>query len=449
MRTRKILVVLAAALFMLGVGCPARAGLNAVDTGPYEAGYGFFPKWYQDEFGMALDLCLSKSVILPGARPGLTGGDACTLLANPGIFDPASPILFPSNFPDESFWFMAEAAVTTPSGADLLYVSNLEAAFGGGNPAPNDQVSFARIRIRVTLPADIPPGTYTITHPYGVEMFELQAGGTKVINMTRDIGIAGPGEYTGALAGDIGPFLMDESVPSLGPIPGTNPLTGATEHFIGDPNTSRRVVGSPFGTNYVLLEGPAGFEPVQTDLFTVMGKLSDIPLPTPVSVERATYSLANGPSGPIAQQDVFAKAPPTADPVSLIDANGISIPIKDANFNGRWVGQSRMAPVLPANVVISAANPASNGLLNTVQGALVDLVSITRAEYSNGTLIVEATSSDEVAIPEMMANGQPMAPVGAGPLQTATITGLIIPPANVTVISANGGSDTEAVLVLP
>ena len=93
---------------------------------------------------------------------------------------------------DESFYFMGDS-VFTANGVDVTYVSNLEAAFGGGAPAANDQITFARIRIRITLPATAPGGNYTVTHPYGVEVFSVApGGGIKVIN-------AGGGTYVGTL----------------------------------------------------------------------------------------------------------------------------------------------------------------------------------------------------------------------------------------------------------
>jgi hypothetical protein len=443
-----------AVLLLCGPVQRSEAALYAVDPGPYTEATGFFPRWYQDTNGRALELCLSPAVIAADPTRGLVGGPACTLLANPGIFDPDQPIAFPDNFPDESFWFMADAAIDS-GGVSLTYGAAIEAAFGGGVPAPDDQISFARIRIRVTLPASAPNGTYTVTHPYGVEVFEIAAGGVRAINMTRDIGIGGLGDFTGALRGDIGPFLVDNSVPSLGLIPDE---TG-TEFFIGDPNTPMPVVGSPFGTNFVRIEGPQGsnFPVLETNLFTIMGKVFGGALPTPALVERSTYSrVADAGGAVVAQQDVFVKAPPTS---SLVEFDAVNEPLPtamaDGDADGAWFGQSPVNPSLPGTVTVRAANPAGNNTQTTVPSPLVDLVIITRAEYATDpstgalTLFVEAASSDEVSIPALTANGRPMTSVGGGTLQTVSITGLAIPPARVTVTSARGGSDTEEVIILP
>ncbi|HEX6829486.1 MAG TPA: hypothetical protein VF104_10975 [Burkholderiales bacterium] len=442
---KKLLRGLVALPLVLGLGQEAaRAELNAVDPGPYVAANGFFPAWYQDTNGVGLDLCLSSANIAAGAVPGGAGGAACVLLANPGIFDPALPLAFPTNFPDESFYFMGDTTFTA-GGVSVIYVSNLEAAFGGGVPEAGQQITFARIRIRITLPATAPGGNYTVTHPYGVEVFSVApGGGIKVINATRDIGVV-PGIFTGALKGDIGPFLRDASL-----APGTFiPSSVPGEFYVGDPNTARPVQGSPFGTNFVRVDGPAGFASVQGNQFTVMGKVHAGALATPLLIERTSY----GRTATGAQQDLFVKAPPSTEAsVTAFDANAAPVAMTDTDANGAWYGQSANDPTGTARIVSVTATAASGpNTPITSPSPLVDLVTVSRAEYSLAahTLTVEAASSDEVTPPTLTVNGQTLSPTGVGVLQSATITGLTIPPATVTVTSANGGSDTEQVVVLP
>jgi hypothetical protein len=351
----------------------------------------------------------------------------CILLPNPGIFDDTLPTVFPANFPDESFWFAADGAVAG-QGVDLRYVAAVEAAFGGGVPLAGDQISFARIRFFADVPI---PGTYTVTHPYGVEIFEIPTvGAGREIQFTRDIGI---GAFTGALKGDIGPFLRSVN----GPYTETNPDTGLPETFVGDPNLSETVTGSPLGTNFLRVQGP-GID-VQSNLFAVSGKIYTGALPTPLVVDRATYSR----TATLAQVDVFATSAPTALVSFEPPTPAVGMGPADA---GRFFGQDAPASI-PSSVTVTATLNNTNA---SIQSAVTDVVTITKAEYNAGTLIIEAVSSDEVNLPSLNAPGLgSLTLVGPGLIQSLTVSGLTIPPATVTVTSSANGSDTEDVVILP
>lgn len=156
---------LAVAIFAGMLQLPAQAALNAVDPGAYVPANGGFPAWYQDSHGRTLDLCLTKAVSSRVAGAPGAPSYMCTLLPTPGVFDDTQPIVFPTNFPDEAFWFTADAAIVDAArGIDLSYGTAIEAAFAAEEPVEGDQVSFARVRIRVDVPT---AGTYVVTHPYG------------------------------------------------------------------------------------------------------------------------------------------------------------------------------------------------------------------------------------------------------------------------------------------
>lgn len=439
---------------------PTQAALFAVDPGPYQQDNGFFADWYQDTHGRVLDLCLSKA--LSSRVPTAPGGPPsymCVLNPNPGIFDDTQPVVFPSNFPDEAFWFSADAAITNAAtGIDLGYVAAVEAAFNVEDPVDGDQVSFARIRIRVDVPA---AGTYTVTHPYGVDVFNVSpadiaaTGGRRAINMTRDIGIGTPKTYTGALGGDIGPFLRSVN----GPYTEVDPATGSADRFVGDPNLLEQVTGSPFNTNYVRIEGPNGID-VRTQTFAVSGKLSTVNRPTPLIVQRATYSRQSGgadDSGVRAQQDVFALAPPQPGTAQFVDTGNQTVVMTEANGTGSWYGQSTVNPALPANVRLTADNSAAipTSTPTTAPRALVDVVTIDTAVYSlsSGQITLSASTSDAAAPSTLTAIGSSGGTIGTlngdGPTKTLTTGISPIPPATVRVISANGGSDTEEVVLVP
>ncbi|KAF2391605.1 hypothetical protein [Pseudomonas frederiksbergensis] len=426
----------------------AQAALFAVDPGPYVPANGSFAAWYQDTHGRTLDLCLTKA--LSSRVPSTPGAPSymCLLGAVPGVFDDTQPIVFPSNFPDEAFWFTGDGSIVDAArGIDLTYVSAVEAAFAAEEPVEGDQVSFGRIRIRVDVPT---AGVYTITHPYGVDIFDVPAGGRRAINMTRDIGIGTPKTYDGALKSDIGPFLRSVN----GPYTETNPATGQAEKFVGDPNLEEAFTGSPFNTNYIRIEGPNGLD-LRTTVMAISGKLSTVVRPTPIIAERSTYSRKAGSSAPVAQQDVFVMAPPPPATVTL-DSNSPVLNLTEANTTGHWYAQSATNPTLPSTLQVTADNhlaiPTSTP--TTVPTALTDLVVISQAQYSlsSGQLSIVASTSDETSPPVLTATSGTGVAIGAlsgdGAVKSLSTGISPIPPAKVRVTSSNGGSDTEEVVIV-
>ncbi|CAI8764493.1 Cadherin_4 domain-containing protein [Pseudomonas sp. IT-P2] len=424
----------------------AFAQLAAVDPGPYTFATGKFPMWYQDNNQLSMELCQSRAASsrVPVSTPPAY---MCTLLPEPGVFDDSLPMVFPDNWPPEAFWFLAETAIPN-NGAGFgvdAYVAGIEAAFASGNPVDGDQQSFARIRIRVNVPV---AGTYTITHPYGVETVNVTTPGRRAINITKDIGIGAPGNFSGALNGAIGPFLRSIN----GPYTEVNPDTGGIETFVGDPNLTEAVTGSPFNTNFLRIDGPSGVGSIQTNLFTVAGKVLDNRQQTHVAVDRATYRRTSAG----VRAEVFANAdssstlcfretlallpgpPPTPCQTSLLGDN-----------NGLFFGQRLGTGTLPSVVVVTATNPAGTTRPTAVSAKLTDVVKIQTARYSwaNHSLLIEATSTDEVAVPDMVAQGYGRLSK-TGTLQKITVADLTQPPATVTVKSAAGGSDTEPVVVV-
>ncbi|WP_369991103.1 Ig-like domain-containing protein [Pseudomonas xanthosomatis] len=433
---------LCAAGFTLSMSSMAWAALTEVDPGPYTFATGGYPMWYGDAEGRKLELCQSRAT--SSRAPGATAY-MCTLLPEPGIYDDALPLVFPDNWPPEMFWFLAETTIPAVgnSGYEMdAYVAGLEAAFAAENPVDGDQQSFARIRIRVSVPT---AGTYTITHPYGVETVNVTTPGRRAINITRDIGIGAPGVFSGALAGDLGPFLRGAGAPYTE----VNPDTGATETFIGDPNITEPVVGSPNNTNFVRIQGPAGT--IQTNLFTVSGKLLDVRQQTPVTLERATYQRNAAGT----RVEVFAKAPNSA---SLCLRNGVALvgtPPSPCQFsmladnNGLFFNQ-QLSPAAPPSVVVVTASNAAGGTQPTaLSSKLSDVVKVTNARYDwvSKRLLVEARSSDEVLVPDLVVQGYGRMSK-AGTLQSLTVNDVPQPPASITVKSAHGGHDVEPVVVV-
>jgi hypothetical protein len=433
----------------LSLSGSAFAQLAAVDPGPYTFATGKFPMWYQDNNLLSMELCQSRAV---SSRVPATVPPAymCTLLPTPGIFDDTLPMVFPDNWPDESFWFLAETRIANNAagyGMDA-YVAGIEAAFASGVPTDGDQQSFARIRIRVNVPT---AGTYTITHPYGVETVNVTTPGRRAINITKDVGIGAPGDFTGAVNGAIGPFLRSVN----GPYTEVNPDNGAVETFVGDPTLTEAVTGSPFDTNFVRIQGPAGT--IQTTLFNVSGKVLDNRAQTAVDIGRATYRRTSSGTGTSnTRVEVFASASNSStlcfrETLALVvgpPASPCQTNLTGDN-NGLFFGQHLITGTLPSVVVVTATNPAGTTRPTAVSSKLTDLVKIQTARYSwsNHSLLIEATSTDEVGVPDMVAQGYGRLSK-SGILQRLTVADLPQPPASVTVKSAAGGSDTEPVVVV-
>ncbi|MFC5697097.1 Ig-like domain-containing protein [Pseudomonas sp. GCM10022186] len=418
-----------------------QADLKAVDPGPYTAATGHFPQWYQDENDLSLELCQSRT-----QSSRAPGSYMCTLLPEPGLYDDTQPMVFPNNWPSELFWFMAEASIPAVgnNGYELeVYTAAIEAAFALEVPRTGDQQSFARIRIRASVPQ---AGTYTVTHPYGVETVRVTTPGRRAINLTRDIGIGAPGVFSGALGGDVGPFLQSAN----GPYPEINPETGDTELFIGDPNLTEPVIGSPTGNNFVKIEGPAGS--IETNLFAVSGKILDSRAATQVQIERSSYRrTAQG-----TRIEVFASGPVGAElcyreTLELVE--GATRPACQLDMvndgNGHFFAHNPAPATLPPFVVVTATDPADVTKPTSLSSELTDLVKISTARYSwaDRSLTIEASSSDEVQVPDLAAQGFGRM-TKAGPLQILRVTDLAQPPASITVKSAAGGADTEAVTVV-
>jgi hypothetical protein len=387
-----------------------RVGPNNLPVPP---GNGF-PAWYQDFNGLVLDLCLPRN------QAQLDSG-ACLIL--PTAQDPVAgidlPFVFPTNFPDEVFHFRATSLINFPTGERAVLVLGLEAAFAGGGPAVNDQITFNRTRVTIGAPV---AGTYTVTHPYGVEVFPDVEPGPRAITFSEDIGIGAPGDFTGAMKGRIGPYLLAANAAGgtakpLVTIPGDT----SGDQFLSDGVVTEFLTGSPFNTNYFEVcvdpNPPAGLDGlgnpcIRVDQFSLTGRVHNGAIGSPLNVTDATYARdAAAASGHV---DVFAnaiKAPNQAAPrLSTGDPSGTnaipSVQMLGPTNLGNFYAQSIPADpaVLPAQIIVTntADVPPTAQLHN-----LVDQVDILDAVYDPGShiLTIEAASSDEFDPPDLIGVG--------------------------------------------
>jgi hypothetical protein len=280
-----------------------------------------FPLWYQDELGVKLQLCLDTTAT----------NNLC--VTQPPVAAPPFVTTANINFPDEAFYWYADARITRSIGGNVRLVLAKEAAFTTPLPSIGNQITFDRIRVRID---NLTPGaTYTITHPFGVMTATANADGGIVINSslkttttastaattsgrttdgfdatvaptttadiliidgeaaaptdgtivaakgsgsgggssaeintTEDIGCgSAPCDFRASLEGKISRFLKwDPAVAPAAPV-----------GYLGNPNTTHAITGSPFNTNIFKVDGPnvggPGVNSIQTNLFTLAGKL--------------------------------------------------------------------------------------------------------------------------------------------------------------------------------
>lgn len=411
-------------------------GLKTV--GPIDESNGF-PLWYKDTSGQRLQLCLDVN------DPMCIMGDLPT---------PGAPMVFPTNFPDEAFWAMADSAlVTNGNGDKALLVTGLEAAFASadGLPAVGQQSSFGRIRIRAAGVID--GATYKVTHPFGIDTVVAETGAVKGLNVTEDIGdLVGGSNFEGALASRPAPFLKWD--PAFGAAPAG---------YAGDPTVEHQVVGSPYNTNVFRIEGPLGSfvgspnqcanpalgdsasttdlsDCIETNLFTVMGKYATR---AGVQVTKAVY--ANEGSGNTI--DLYAKSEPGQ--TLVISGSGIAQTAMRGDGNGGYYGRVFADGATPTDLAVT--NMTDNPhMVDHVDPALFgDKVHISSAIYDNDTakLVVVAQSGDSSATLSLVGYPE-VAPVASGSSMTFTVNNVAVPPADVTVTSANGGKDDDDVVII-
>ena len=250
-----VLAVVAVLLSVVVSAEPAQAAVGVSSTRTVSG----FPRWFEDAGGTRLEPCFENDP----AR--------CVLLADAG-FDPAQPLVFPTNFPGEFFYSIVDSDVINTPGCQgtrpgkALVRLALEGAFAGGSPVPGDQMVFARTRVTAT--GLCPNAAYTFTHPYGRVTLTTDVDGQLARNQaTTDIGcIAGGCTFTEPLTAQMfRGFLRWDPAVAPAATPG---------YLSGDAGVLHPIVGAS-GTgsaNLFRVSGPSFT--ASTNLFTVAAKVA-------------------------------------------------------------------------------------------------------------------------------------------------------------------------------
>ncbi len=431
----KNFVSCATALAVALSASPAWATLK--DHGPLDPVV-TFPIWYRDLDGVAVQQCRSTT-----QSPNAAAGFAA--MCFPIVPDPTG---FAGNLGGELFYTNANTAVAGP-GFTLKYVSAMEMAYlsATGAPVRGQEIVFSRLRIVMTTTV---PGTYKVTHPYGVEVFPDVGTGPRALFWTEDVTPI-PGNFDAALAGRVGPYLQWDFLQPGESLSVVN-AAGQTESFLGDPNYLHTFTGSPFGTNYVRVDGPpgsnldgAGNDFMQTPLMNVLGQSYLAPIPSPLTIKRASYSR-DAVSG-IGSVDVWA----TALPNSKLLLTGTDLPsvIMKGDGLGNYMAHIEVAVGAPLPNFVSLTNMNDNPA-TTKTATLADVVTISNASFDTLTnaLSVAAVSSDaSAATPALVVEGPFGGLMAAGAYSIVIPNG--IPPQAVSVVSGASGHSQADVLVIP
>jgi Big-like domain-containing protein len=416
---------------------PTLASAALRDHGPVDTATGF-PAWYRDTTGVAMQPCLSQT---PSPNLAAAGAPMCFPIV-------PNPQGYPGNLGTEVFYASANSLLAAPGISGRLDLA-LEGSYSMLIPLRGDEIVFGRIRIRVDVTV---PGTYTVTHPFGVEVFPNVPAGTRAINFTQDVGLA-PGMFDAALASRIGPFLRWDYVQPGETLTILNPDGTVKEEYLGDPNSNHTVTGSPFGTDYFRIDGPPGSNLdgmgnsfVQTPFFQVCGKKYIQPIPSPLALTRVSYAR----DAATAQLDVFA----SSDPGAQLVVTGANMPA--LNMKGDGTGRFYAHVDFPAAATLPGVVTVTNTSdvpPSTKSTGVTDVVFVRNAVFdvSTGFLSVTATTSDSTSAPPVLSalGVGPLSPAGnpgTGSVSAFLPTG--VPPLSVTVVSSAGGQDVAPVDVV-
>ncbi|MFE4544993.1 Ig-like domain-containing protein [Arthrobacter sp. NPDC056727] len=144
---------------------------------------------------------------------------------------------------------------------------------------PGQQMGFGRLRFLVDNL--VPNASYTITHPYGVNVITAAPDPKNAslgrIKTTIDSGVCAPSptapcDWAGVGAAFLGDYKTGSTATFLRQV-------GAAPGTLGDINTARAVTGAPSGTNAVVITGPnaggPGINTLTVSTFTVQGLIAE------------------------------------------------------------------------------------------------------------------------------------------------------------------------------
>lgn len=279
-------------LFLLGclvataTSASAQSGMRAF--GPLnEWGY---PSFYEDHNGLRLTHMTDVNDPFGGIPPEEAPVGPLVISPDPEL----------TNFFHETFYWFANSVLTVPGRGDAELVQAVEGVFGNADEVERDgdQVVFSRLRIRLRGDG-FEGGFYTVETPMGTFTFDAApvAPGGRIINHTVDClhalvnGLptcgSTPGPNANYFSTPLGVLDDGTIFPDAAPngpfflVWDPAVLPAAPAGYVGDPAIPHRVTGAANGNpnHFRVLYRRSANGPVEwsatTDLFSVMGKISD------------------------------------------------------------------------------------------------------------------------------------------------------------------------------
>ena len=391
-------------------------GLKAV--GPIDS-LTNYPMWYEDKHGLKIGLCTNK--------------DHCFFLPpDPAIVAraPSGPDDTTFNWPDETFFYACENGLDGVNGTRGVLIHAVEAAYGTGDVKFGAEIVFVRFRLHFW---NLQPfQDYTFTYPFGQETHTADGDGR--IFVTRDVGIGAQGDFTGALNGEIGPFLLPVDKLDAAGQPRFDVLLPGT--YLTNNLAVTEIGNAPSGNNFFAIEGP-GVDTMFPDfvdltdarpdyavnrLFTVQGMIANRH-----GVEHQKSHYSRTPS--MTSVDVFARSSPAQD-LYVEMPDGFRIRMDERSGSGDYYAK--------IDVGAGAAVPSGLRLVNALDlppstkpiAELVPLITVHEASYAlNGDLVVHARSSDQTSTAPLPLKGLGIPPgselsfVSSGLFQGAVAVG--------------------------
>jgi hypothetical protein len=428
------------AIGLLGFGSPPTTFTNSAGAVVTVPG---LPAWFQDQNGVAVQPCLDAVPCALVARaPGALG------LLDPG-FNPALPLVYPTNFPDEAFYFAAAATLKVGPGPvqfdaqftvtqEFIFLDNPDPALGKPTypgapvavPAPFQRLRFAYTfnglgGAGVPPPAAVAPGTsFKLTTPWGDTTFNLQdalnnpATNTKCERalavadtrclFTRDTfanTLLVPPDFAPALAGAILPTDF-----------GGNPMST----FLQDPAAVPAFLGSAAAAPLSFTGAPGG----RANLFSVTDPMGNTA--STIALKSLTGKKFGMDIAPLAFD--FGAALPVTTPVTTSPAMTITVTNPDT-IRALTLGTLAITGANPADFTITADTCSTVTLPAAPAGAPPSTCTFTVAFAPK-----RLAPAPEVPIRTAMVNIQGTFAGAAAPPRLAALSGtaLLVPRITVT-----------------